>query len=148
MGLPSSFHLVNSSPTTQMTGTKGMWPAAGLILLLLSSSMAGCRGWWGQPAISADTLVVVLADLHLVQAYYTSPRISGVNPPYLPQTPGNATRGYTDVLQRHHLSTRDFESSFDYYILRPAELDSIYKRVITLLDSQQVRSFRSVPKSP
>ena len=110
--------------------------------------MVGCRGWWGQPSISADTLVVVLTDLHLVEAYYASPRISGVNTPSLPQTRDNATRGYADVLHRHGLTTEEFESSFDYYYRRPVELDSIYKRVITQLDTLQVRSYRPAPKSP
>jgi hypothetical protein len=131
-----------------MTHTKWLWPIAGFVLVLLSTSLGGCTRWWGQPAISADSLVVVLADLHLVEAYYTSPRITGVNPPSSPQTPENAARGYADVLRRHRLTTEEFESSFDYYYRRPVELDSIYKRVIIQLDSLQVRSYRPAPKSP
>jgi hypothetical protein len=80
-------------------------------------------------------LAPVLAELHLADVYCG-----------MLQQPGEPSHGKNldslaswtrQILAAHHLSREAFTQSMDWYRDRPAELDSLYAKVLPILDSMR-----------
>lgn len=113
-------------------------------LLLLTALLVGCvhRPQPPNDLIVADSMVVVLTELYLNQAYHTTGRTSGEQPMSRPYAVQRGTLGYRDALARFRLSPDRFARSMEYYTQVPGELDSISKRVVTLLEARQSELMR------
>jgi len=79
-----------------------------------------------------EQLATVLAELHLADVY------SG-----LLQKPGEPSHGKNldslavwtkAILAQHHISRETFSASMDWYRDRPTQLDSLYAKVIPILE--------------
>lgn len=98
--------------------------------------------------IVADSMVVILTDLHLAEAYHSTPRTSGASPLQHPYARQRAAQGFEGVLRRHAVTLPQFEASLDYYLQQPYVLDTLYKQVVTRLDTLQARANHSPRRSP
>ncbi len=82
------------------------------------------------PVIPEDTLILILKDMHIVQA--------GVD--HTIDKPSERPEHYRQynrlVLERHNVNPDRFFSSYKYYQENPALMDSIYVRVIEKLNME------------
>lgn len=95
-----------------------------------------------KPHLPPEKLAPVLAELHLADVYCG-----------MLQKPGEPSRGKNldslatwtkAILAEHHLSREEFAQSMDWYRDRPTELDSLYAKVLPLLD--QLRAADQKPQ--
>ena len=110
--------------------------AAGAALLL-----AGCVERPAPPddLIAADSMAILLADLHLNQAYHSTGRAQGEQPITRPLTLYRGAIAMRDVLAARGVGPDRFERSMHYYAAVPIELDSISLRAIAELEARQAR---------
>jgi hypothetical protein len=88
-----------------------------------------------KPQLPPEKLAPVLAELHLADVY------SGML-----QKPGEPSHGKNldslatwtrAILASHHISRDELTQSMDWYRDRPAELDSLYAKVLPLLEQMR-----------
>jgi hypothetical protein len=77
-----------------------------------------------------DTMVQVLADVHIYQASTQM----GFN-----QTSKDSStnQGFVTMLKKHHMTEADYHTSLSYYLDHPSLLDSIYDKVLNNLSQQK-----------
>ncbi|MEO6830556.1 MAG: DUF4296 domain-containing protein [Chitinophagaceae bacterium] len=82
-----------------------------------------------------STMAPVLAELHIADAYSTMLHDS---------TGKNALKNYdslarwtAEIFNRHHVTMEGFNKSMDWYRDRPLELDSLFAKVIPILDTMK-----------
>lgn len=102
-------------------------------LMLMATATACKRGQLGH--LPPEEMAPILADLHLADAY------SGI---LHDSTRAVVGKNYdslavwtTAILAKHHITQKEFNQSMDWYRDRPVELDSLYMKVIPLLDKQR-----------
>jgi hypothetical protein len=82
--------------------------------------------------LSPETMVPILVDLHLADAY------SGIIRDTLKPSQGknfDSLAVWTkSILKRHHTSEKEFNESMDWYRDRPEQLDSLFAKVIPILE--------------
>lgn len=106
------------------------------ILLMLSLSCTHGNNVVPKGIIAPDKMGKVLTDLHLADA------VSNQN---FPVKGGSDSITWKNksfrnlILRKYHIDTAIFNRSFYYYVQRPAEMDSIYARMITDLSRLQTR---------
>jgi hypothetical protein len=105
----------------------------GAVLFLTLFTLAACRG--KDSHISPEEMAPIVADLHIADAYSgllrdTAQRILGKN--------YDSLAVWTkSILTRHHVTQQQFNQSMDWYRDRPVELDSLYARVIPILEKNR-----------
>jgi len=82
-----------------------------------------------RPPLDEDTLVVVIADLHLLEA--RADLVGETLPP-----------GARDSLFTYHgISIQDYEAAVDYYAERPRAYNALYRRVVDRLREDEMGLF-------
>lgn len=81
--------------------------------------------------ISPDSMAVILADMHSVEALITHGLLINNNPS------ATAFSYYEGVYLQNKISRERFEESYNFYRLQPALLKEIYNKVIEELSSRQ-----------
>ncbi len=119
-------------------------------VLAVTLVLVGCASGPTAPEglIVADSMVVILTDLHLAEGYHSTPRTSGASPTLHPYARQRAAQGFEGVLRHHAVTMAQFDASLDYYLQQPYVLDTIYKQVVTRLDTLQARANQSPRRSP
>lgn len=88
-----------------------------------------------QAPVPQEEMVSILTEVHLAEAYVG----------LLHQAPGQAPEKnldslsyyYKRILSKHHLKPQTFDSAVQWYRFHPAQLDSVYGKVVAHLDSLQ-----------
>jgi len=84
--------------------------------------------------ISQEKLAEIISDIHLAESGL---QLSNLSPDSL----NRMTAGYYDfIFDKHQVKQSDFEMSYNYYLGKPPEMDSIYLKVIDGLNSKDSRS--------
>jgi len=85
--------------------------------------------------LSPEEMAPILADLHMADAY------SGI---LHDSTRAVVGKNYDSlavwtkaILAKHHITQKEFNQSMDWYRDRPVELDTLYMRVIPILNKQR-----------
>jgi hypothetical protein len=106
-------------------------------LILLASfatvfftSCSGGTSGSGEAAISTDTLVQVLVEIHLADA---DNKTKGIRD----WQDDAASQEVTQTLAFHHISTEEFHSTMKWYADHPDQLVGIYDKVIEELTKMQ-----------
>ena len=95
-------------------------------LLLLSGFMGCHKGSRHVEIISQDSLIEILADLHIAEsAYHLNPMGAG-NPTVIRR---NAY--FEWVMQKHHITYQQFDTSFKYYLNDNERFSKMYDLVIS-----------------
>jgi hypothetical protein len=95
--------------------------------------------------LNQEQMAAILADMHLFEALEeTGGKIKDTS---IVNTEGR----YDPIFRKHGVSESDFNASFNYYKLKPVEIDSIYASVIQRLGDMEAKSnsesYRINPKS-
>ena len=89
-----------------------------------------------QPAhLSPEQMKDVLLDMHLAESYSTIAGPDSVRK--LGKNEDSLTKFYTVILHHHGVTTAQFIQSMDWYRDRPEQLDSIYSKMISVLNKMQ-----------
>jgi hypothetical protein len=83
--------------------------------------------------IAEDTLVLVLADLHELEAGIALGYVNQKDSSNLPE------RYTSGIFLRNAVSKERFDSTFNYYLSHPPELEKIYSEVINLISEKQAK---------
>lgn len=86
--------------------------------------------------IAPDKMGKVLTDFHLADA------VSNQNFPVKGVSDSIAWKNKSFrnvILRKYYIDTATFDRSFNYYVQRPAEMDSIYSKMISDLNRLQTR---------
>jgi hypothetical protein len=97
----------------------------------LSSCGAGNSAKIPKGIVPPDTMVSVIADIHLLQ----SSVILGYS---RNNTDTNITQAYKSLWLKHHLTEESYNENVKYYCEHPKILDSVYEKVLTNLNQQKV----------
>jgi len=81
--------------------------------------------------ISKDLLVLLLADIHLVDAALLLNRNKGIKPDH------DINFYYNGVFQKYRISKRRFEQNLDYWKQNPEEFGKVYEEVIAYLSKRR-----------
>src|SRR4051812_25728382 len=105
-----------------------------LFFLMLLVSTA-CRRGQLAGHLSPEEMAPLLADLHLADAY--SSILHDSTRAVVGKNYDSLAVWTKSILAKHHVTQKEFSQSMDWYRDRPVELDSLYMRVIPLLDKQR-----------
>ncbi len=83
--------------------------------------------------ISKDTLVDILADMHVIEASFALGHLDSSSNGIKPENVNKA------VLEKYSISRSRFDTSYNYYISKPKEFNQIYDEVINKLSQKQAR---------
>ncbi len=125
--------LYNSTKNTNYHYLPGMFLS---ILLMLSLSCTHSNNIVPKGIIAPDKMGKVLTDLHLADA------VSNQNFPLKGVSDSIVWKNKSFrnlIIRKYNIDTATFNRSFNYYVQRPAEMDSIYARMITDLSRLQTR---------
>jgi len=84
-----------------------------------------------QPPLDEDTLVVVIADLHLLEAR------ADLEDETLPPAARDSLFAY------HGISVQEYEAAVSYYAERPRAYNALYRRVVDRLREDEMGLFES-----
>jgi hypothetical protein len=90
--------------------------------------------------IPRDTMIVVLAEIHLAEA-----TIQVLNIELNDSTKKAAVGLYRHIFSKHKISQELFKKSFDFYRNEPTYLHAMYDEVITRLSEDQAKN-STLPK--
>lgn len=85
--------------------------------------------------LSRDTMIVVLADVHLAEALLQLQNL-GRND----STREIAVGYYKAVYDKHNITPEQFDRSFRFYVKQPEILTAMYDSVITRLSAQNLHT--------
>lgn len=104
-----------------------------LFLLLTSFFLAACSKEIKKPEglIPADTMVLVAADLHLIESMKTH----GV----LPDLERDYSAYVKGVFSKYKMNESRYKTSIEYYNSQPQELLVIYEKVLELYAQKEVQ---------
>jgi hypothetical protein len=106
------------------------------LVVLINSCKDDSLGTVEKPKnlISRNGMALILADMHLADAGLQAMSLS-------PDSLKRSSAGYdVFIFEKHETTEKDFETSFDYYLSKPNEMDSVYQEVIELLSEQEAKS--------
>ena len=83
--------------------------------------------------IGKDTLVNILADMHVIEASFALGHLDSANNEIKPENVNKA------VLEKYSISRSRFDTSYNYYISKPREFNQLYDEVINKLSQKQAR---------
>lgn len=104
-----------------------------LIFILLSSSCSLEQKEISIPdnVISKDSMVLILADVHIQEAminqYSQEGRLMKMNP----------AKQYQLIFDKYHISKERYDSSYQFYLDNPSLLNKIYENVVIELTKKQ-----------
>lgn len=107
-----------------------------LAILLMASCGENPELRIAKPAdlLNRNQMAEVLADMHVADAGLQLNH-------YSPDSIKRMNAGYADfILKKHNVSQKQFESSFDYYLSIPMEMDSVYLVLVDVLSMRESRS--------
>jgi hypothetical protein len=81
--------------------------------------------------ISAPQMEKILQDIHLAEVY--SSMLSDTSHRVAEKNMDSLVVYYNDILKHHKVTTEQFKSSLEWYKNNPAELDTLYGRMISSL---------------
>jgi hypothetical protein len=117
----------------------GMWLGKGFLFLIIFFSISSCSEKTArkEPAhlIPPDSLVVILADLHLADAFLNF----NINT----KTPYDPKNFYDKVLEKHKTDRIQFSETITYYSAEPEKLDSLYDLVLNNLSTRKAELMNS-----
>jgi hypothetical protein len=82
-----------------------------------------------------EEMAPVLADLHVADAY--SSILHDSTRAVIGKNYDSLAVWTKSILAKHHLTEKEFVQSMDWYRDRPVELDSLYMRVVPLLEQKR-----------
>jgi hypothetical protein len=100
------------------------------VLFFVVIVWGACRG--KNSHLSPEELAPVLADLHIADAY--SGMLRDTVHPVLGKNYDSLAVWTKSILAKHKLTQEEFSRSMDWYRDRPLELDSLYARVVPILE--------------
>ena len=100
-----------------------------LYLFLTLIFLSSCKPGIPKDIIQPDDMALVLTDIHLVDGY-----ISNVTPDSAKII---AASYYNGVYKKFNIDSAKFNKSMDYYNVKPAIMDDIYKKVTATLTKQK-----------
>lgn len=107
--------------------------------LFLLSGFMGCHNGSRQVKIlSRDTLIDVLADLHISEAAY---RLNLSEPAIQNTIRRNAY--FEWVMQKHHITYQQFDTSFKYYLNDNERFSKMYDQVINKIKQKELENKRT-----
>jgi len=87
-------------------------------------------------------MAAVLADVHLAEAWSATAGPDSLRSVTTRRNLDSLALYYRIVLQKHKLSEEQFASALAWYKARPTEMDSVYNRVMPLLQEAEAKSAR------
>jgi hypothetical protein len=107
-----------------------------LLAVLFFSMLLGAACKRGQLShLSPEEMAPILADLHMADAY--SSILHDSTRAVVGKNYDSLAVWTKSILAKHHITQKEFNESMDWYRDRPVELDSLYMRVIPILDKQR-----------
>jgi hypothetical protein len=103
------------------------WPAL-LFLVILTGASCKHKG----DHLPPEELAPILADLHLADAY--SGMLHDASHPTAGKNYDSLALWTKSILAKYHVTQEEFTKSMDWYRDRPIELDSLYAKVIPILN--------------
>ncbi len=107
-------------------------------LLLLSGFMGCHNGSRHVEILSRDTLIDVLADLHIAETAY---RLNLSEPALQNTVRRNAY--FEWVMQKHHITYQQFDSSFRFYLNDNERFSKMYDQVINKIKQKELENKRT-----
>lgn len=95
---------------------------------------ASCKHTAGRH-LSPEELAPVLADLHMADAY--SGMLRDSSHPVIGKNYDSLAVWTKSILAKYHIGQKEFNQSMDWYRDRPLELDSLYAKVIPILNQNK-----------
>lgn len=74
--------------------------------------------------LSEDTLIQVIVDMHIADAILIEPSVQQK------QMVINKNKFYNTILNKHSLTSEEFQKNLNFYSDNPEKFDKIYERVI------------------
>ncbi len=81
--------------------------------------------------ISGDTMALILADMHVLEASFALGHLDSLNTGIRPENFNER------VLNKYRVSKQTFDSSYNYYLLNPDYFNKIYDDVLVSLSKKQ-----------
>lgn len=103
-----------------------------MVLLAAGIACSACKQPVGSLHLSQKQLAPVLADLHLADAY--SSMLRDTTHPEAGKNYDSLAVWTKAILEKHRVSQAEFNNSMEWYRDNPAELDSLYAKVIPILE--------------
>lgn len=101
-----------------------------VVLFFIVIIWSACRR--EAPHLPPEQMAPILADLHLADAY--SGIIRDTTKPAIGKNLDSLAVWTKTILAKYKLSQQEFNQSMDWYRDRPEDLDSLYAKVIPILD--------------
>jgi hypothetical protein len=105
------------------------------VLFFLTLVSTACKRGQVGGHLSPEEMAPILADLHLADAY--SSMVHDSMRAVIGKNYDSLAIWTKSILAKHHITQKEFNESMDWYRDRPVELDSLYMRVVPLLDKQR-----------
>lgn len=116
------------------------------ILRTLTASLLLAACTTAEAPLPRARMAEVLRDIHLAEAW------AGIVGPDSLRTPASRRNldtlacDYHRIFKKHNISQTQFSEAYAWYKARPGELDSVYARVLPMLNEMEAKAASSGPK--
>lgn len=104
------------------------------IAFALTALLCSCKQ--NKPTIDATKMKLILTDLHYAEAYSMNLN-KDTSSVETKRNMDSLAVFYHSILNHHHVSLKEFETSFSWYAHHPDELDSIYLKMLPDMTTQE-----------
>jgi hypothetical protein len=87
----------------------------------------------------------VLRDIHLAEAWAGMAGPDSLRAPASRRNLDTLARDYHRIFKKHGLSRDQFSEAYTWYKARPEELDSVYARVLPMLNEMEAKAATANP---
>jgi AMMECR1 domain-containing protein len=88
-----------------------------------------------QPPVSQEEMAAIMTEVHLAEAYAGLMHKASDKAPE--KNLDSLGYYYKRILSKHQLSTKSFDSAVQWYRFHPAQMDSVYAKIVAHFDSLQ-----------
>lgn len=115
-----------------------------MMRLLLCITLAGSVALWScssdDAPVSRAQMADVLRDIHLAEAWAGLAGPDSLRSPSSRRNLDSLATYYSAILAKYKLSQQQFSSAYAWYKAHPTELDSVYARVLPMLNELEAKT--------
>lgn len=108
------------------------------LVLVGSLALSSCSS--DTAPVPRAQMAVVLRDIHLAEAWAGLAGPDSLRSPASRRNLDSLSTYYSVILARHKLSQQEFSAAYAWYKAHPTELDSVYARVLPMLNELEAKS--------
>ena len=100
--------------------------------LVGSLFLSSCKVDHGKPPVDKEEMISLLVDVHIAQSLMMREET-------IPQDKIDKNKYYKNVLDKHHVSEADFDSTVAWYARNPGDYKDVYQAVMDTLQARRNR---------